>query len=515
MSLEKDFDYIVIGAGAAGCVIANRLLERVDGRVLLLEAGGLDDRETIHNTDIASMTSMWGPDDANWGYTTAAQPHLGGRSIPIAQGKVLGGSTSINAMMYVRGNRRDFDHWNYLGNEGWSYRDVLPYFRKSEDFEGGASEYRGAGGPLKVISYENPSSVSEAFVQGAMELGFAGDGWDYNGERQENGAFFYQSTRTSDNRRCSTSVAFLRPILEHPNLTIMTRALATRILLDGTRAVGVECLHDDSLHQFKAEAEVIVSCGAFASPKVLMLSGIGPAEQLKKHDIRPVVDLPGVGENLQDHLLFGVGYQSLRDLPFPQLLAEAGLFTYAQHGLTAASPDLQYFFGPVQYVDEKYRIDGPGFTFAPILVQPHSRGRVTLRSGNPQDLAIVDPHYLEREADVEVLVQGIRLARELVSTKAFAAFRGRELAPGEDVTGHRELAAYVRDSASTVWHPAGTCKMGKDAGAVVDAQLRVYGVERLRVADASIMPRITCGNTNATTIMIGEKAVDMIAAATG
>jgi choline dehydrogenase len=425
MSNEQSFDYIIVGAGASGCVIANRLLEKLDCRVLLLEAGGSDDREVIHNTDIPSMTSMWGPDDANWGYMTAPQPHLNGRTIPIAQGRVLGGSTSINAMMYIRGNRRDFDHWNQLGSEGWSYQDVLPYFKRSEDFAGGASEYRGTGGSLKVIHYKDPAPVSKAFVQAAMEVGFAGDDWDCNGAQQENGAFFYQSTRTDDNRCCSTSAAFLQPIANHPNLTIITQAHATRILLNGSRAVGVEYVQNGALYQASAAAEVIVSGGSFASPKLLMLSGIGPANHMQQHGITPIVDLPGVGQNLQDHMLFGVGYQSLQDLPFPQLLSEAGLFTYTREGMHAASPDLQFFFGPVQYVDEQYRIDGPGFTFAPILAQPYSRGTVALRSGDPHDLAIVDPHYLESETDVDVMVRGIELARELVSTNAFAPFRGR------------------------------------------------------------------------------------------
>ncbi|RKH41378.1 GMC family oxidoreductase [Corallococcus sicarius] len=512
MTSAKAFDYIIVGAGAAGCVIARRLVEQAHCRVLLLEAGGPDDREVIHNTDLPSMTSLWGPDDANWGYTTVAQPHLNGRSIPIAQGKVLGGGTSINAMMYIRGNRRDFDHWNQLGNEGWSYQDVLPRFKKSEDFEGGASTYRGAGGPLKVIRYEQPSPVSVAFVQAAMELGYAGDDWDCNAGQQEDGAFLYQSTRTRDNRRCSTAVAFLQPVLKHPNLTVATRAQATRILFDGTRATGIEYVQGGVVQQARAEAEVVLACGAFASPKLLMLSGLGPADELMRHGIAPLVDLPGVGRNLQDHLLFGVGYQSLQELPFPQLLAEAGLFTHAHEALSAASPELQFFFGPVQYVDEPYRTAGPGFTFAPILVQPHSRGTVTLRSKDPRDLAVVDPRYLECEADVDVLVRGLGLARALANTRALAAFRGRELAPGDNVTRRDELITYVRNSASTVWHPAGTCKMGKDREAVVNPRLQVHGVEGLRVADASIMPRITCGNTNAATIMIAEKAAELLCA---
>lgn len=510
MTSNKIYDYIVIGAGAAGSVIANRLVEDPTCRVLLLEAGGPDNRQAIHNTDIPSMTSMWGPDEVNWNYMTPAQPYLNGRAIPIAQGRVLGGSTSINAMMYIRGNRRNFDHWQQLGNEGWGYNEVLPYFKKSEDYEGGASAYRGAGGPLSVINYRNPSAVSEAFVQAAMELGFAGDGWDCNGERQENGAFFYQSTRTAENKRCSTAVAFLKPILHKPNLTITTKAMASRILLEGTRAVGVEYAKNRKVHRVRAESEVIISAGCFASPKLLMLSGIGPAEHLQQHGINVTVDLRGVGQNLQDHMLFGVGYQSLKELPFPNLLSEAGMFISSRDGMGDMAPDLQFFFGPVQFVDDQYKVEGPGFTFAPILAQPESVGTVTLRSNDPMLLPIVDPHYLENERDVDVMVRGIEIARDLVNTSAFAQFRGRELAPGKDVVDRERLVNYVRHSASTVWHPVGTCKMGQDDLAVVNSRLEVHGIEGLRVADASIMPKITTGNTNAATIMIGEKAADLI-----
>ena len=510
MSAKRAFDYIIIGAGAAGCVIAYRLIKNQAGRVLLLEAGGPDDNPAIHKTDIPSMVSLWGAKGMDWGYATTEQSRLGDRSIPIAQGKMLGGSTSVNAMMYIRGNRRDFDHWNQLGNEGWSYQDVLPYFKVSEDYEGGASEYHGAGGPLHVIDYRNPSPVSHAFVQAAMQLGYGGDGWDCNGAQHENGAFFYQSTRTADNQRASTAVAFLRPILDDPNLTIETSAQATQILMDAGRATGVEYLKGGELHQVEADAEVIVSGGSFESPKLLMLSGIGPAEQLRQHGISPVLDLPGVGQNLQDHMLFGVAYECKTELPFPNLLSEAGLFTHTRPDLSASSPDLQFFFGPVQFVDDEYKVDGPGFTFAPILAQPLSRGTVSLRSSNPQDTALVDPNYLSCEADVDVLIKGIELARELVDTPAFDEFRGRELAPGASITDRAGLSAYVRKSASTVWHPVGTCKMGHDAQAVVSPQLNVHGIEGLRVADASIMPKITSGNTNAATIMIGEKAAAMI-----
>ncbi len=510
MKFEQTFDYIVVGAGSAGCTIANRLSEDPNVSVLLLEVGAADTNPAIHKTDIQSMTSLWGS-ELDWGYSTEQEHYLNKRQIAIAQGKVLGGSSSLNAMMYIRGNRRDYDSWSRLGNEGWSYEEVLPYFKKSEDYEGGASEFHGVGGPLSIIDYRNPAPVSQAFVNAAMELGYKGNNWDFNGNQQEDGAGFYQSTRTNNNQRCSTAVAFLNPILERSNFTVQTKALVTRLLISKNQVVGVEYSQDGTLHQVKAESEVIVSCGSFDSPRLLMLSGIGDANHLKSLNIPVALDLPGVGLNLQDHLLLGVGYKCKQEQPSPNLLAEAGLFTRSGNNLDD-SPDLQFFFGPVQFLEPEYLWDGPGFTFAPILIGPQSRGTVTLRSNNPEDLAIIHTNYLEKDADIKVLVKGIQLSRELVHTHAFDDFRGEELAPGADITNESGLREYIRKVASTVWHPVGTCKMGRDRNAVVDPQLKVHGIAGLRVADASIMPTITRGNTNAATIMIGEKAADMIIA---
>lgn len=504
------YDYIIVGTGSAGAVIAARLLERTAGRVLLLEAGGPDDREEIHRVGIPPMISLWQDPSVTWPYATVPQPGLAGRTIPIPQGKVLGGGSSVNAMLYVRGNRRDFDHWNHLGNEGWAYSDVLPFFRRSEDFEDGGDDYRGVGGPLKVTRSGSVEPVSAAFIEAAKELGFEGGlDWDYNGARQQGGAFGYQYTKTKDRTRSSTAAAFLEPVLGHPRLTVATDATATRVLLDGTKATGVEYVRAGTVHQAAADTEVILSCGTFASPKLLMLSGIGPAEHLAEHGITPVVDLPGVGQNLQDHLILGVAYAARTDLGQPELLADTGLFTVSESGRDAASPDLQLLFGPVQFVEDSYRIDGPVFTFAPVLVQPQSRGHVALISGAPDAEPLVDPRYLECEEDLRVLVRGIELARELAYTSAMTPFRGRETAPGA-VSDPRDLAAYVRSVATTVWHPVGTCRMGHDRMAVVDPQLRVHGVARLRVADASIMPTITAGNTNAASIMIGERAAELV-----
>jgi len=511
MRFDETFDVVVVGAGSAGCVVARRLVDGGDCRVLLLEAGGPDDQESIHHTDLGSMTSMWGDPAFVWPHVTAPQHGLGGRTVAIPQGRVLGGGSSVNAMMYVRGNRRDFDHWHSLGNDGWSYPEVLPYFRRAENFIDGADEFRGVDGPLDIVHYERASDASRAFAQAAVELGYRAPGFDYNGAQQEDGPFFYQSTRSKDNQRSSTAVAYLRPVRSDPNLTVTTGALATRILLDGSTAVGVEYVVDGSVRRARAEVEVVVTAGALTTPQLLMLSGIGPVSELAEHGLTTVVDLPGVGQNLQDHLLFGVGYESRQDLPPPALLSEAGMFLNTAPAPESASPDLQFFFGPIQFVADEYKVDGPGFTFAPILVQPRSRGTVTLRSGQATDLPVVDPNYLDDSADVEVLVRGIEISRDLANTRAFDGLRGRELAPGKAVTDRAGLAGYVRANASTVWHPAGTCRMGSDHDAVVDDRLRVHGVERLSVADASVMPTITCGNTNAATIMIAERAAGLIA----
>jgi choline dehydrogenase len=504
----KSFDFIIVGAGAAGCVVANRLVN-AGKKVLLIEAGKEDEAPVFNKTDIGSMVSTWGS-EYDWKYKTEEGEGINGRTIDIAQGKVSGGGTSINAMMYIRGSQKDFDHWASLGNSGWSYQDVLPYFKKSENFEKGETDYHGADGPLSVIDYRNPSEVSKAFIEAAKELDFKGDGFDCNGAEHENGAFFYQSTRTVDNKRCSTSFAFIHPILSHPNFSFVSNATVSKVLIKNKKAIGVSFIQNGETKTATATEEIVISAGAFASPKLLMLSGIGPVEELSKHGIDLVQELPGVGKNLQDHMLLGVGFKSKVDLGFPSLLSEAGLFTYTKELPKSESPNLQFFFGPVQFIDSKYKVDGPGFTFAPILARPLSRGTVTLRSSNPLENAIVQPNYLSAQEDVDVLVSGIELARKLSNTSAMADFNESELAPGKEVKSKGDLEDYVRSFSSTVWHPVGTCKMGLDNMAVVNPELKVFGIEGLRVADASIMPTITSGNTNAATIMIGEKMAHII-----
>ncbi|HEY9642840.1 MAG TPA: GMC family oxidoreductase N-terminal domain-containing protein [Coleofasciculaceae cyanobacterium] len=499
------YNYIVIGAGSAGCVVANRLTEDPETTVLLLEAGNPATKPEIQTP--STWTSLLGT-EVDWAYWTEPETGLDGRKILCSRGKVVGGSSTINAMIYIRGNPHDFDQWQALGNPGWSYEDVLPYFKKSENQQRGTSACHGVDGPLSVTDPIAPSAINAQFIEAAVELGYTRNS-DFNGAHQE-GAGLYQLT-VKDGKRHSAAAAFLVPILERPNLTVQTSALVTRLLFEGTRAVGVEYQHQGTLHQVYVDQEVILSAGVFDSPKLLLLSGIGNANDLQALGIPMIADLPGVGQNLQDHPLVGVGYQSTQVLPPLTLtsnLVEAGLFL--DSGSKGATPDLQFLFSPALWVGSAIAPDVPGFTFILCLVKPQSRGAVTLQSVNPADPPAIRVNYLRQDADLQALVEGIKVARQLAHADAFAAIRGQELAPGKEITSDDAIATYIRQSATTFWHPAGTCKMGIDPMAVVDPELRVYGVEGLRVVDASIMPTVTTGNTNAPTIMIGEKAADLI-----
>lgn len=509
MNAQNSVDYVVIGAGSSGCAVVHRLVKGdTSARTLLLEAGGPDDHPDIHEP--RNLLRLWGS-ELDWQYFTEAQPGLNGRKLMISRGKVLGGCSSIYAMIYVRGNRRDFDHWNHLGNEGWSYKDVLPYFKVSESFSGGASEYHGGDGPLDVRPNPDPTPVAHAFAEAAAELGFGGPDWDFNGPQQENGGGLYQFNITAEGKRASSAVAFLNPVLGSPNLRVETGAQVMRLLFEGSRAVGVEYLQGGQLRQVRAEREIILCAGAFDSPRLLMVSGIGPADHLQSHGIPVVQDLPGVGQNLQDHLLLPVIYTSRRDLPPPVFIAEAGLFVHTREGIDQAGPDLQYHFsaGLKEFIPPQLNVTDPTFFFVPILAQPQSRGTVTLRSADPLAAPVLDPNYLHCDADVRVFLRGIALAREIAGTQAFSTFTKEEVTPGINAS-EADMRSFIRNGASTVWHPVGTCKMGWDAAAVVDPALRVHGIEGLRVADASVMPTITSGNTNAACVMIAEKAAAMI-----
>ena len=518
MKAHSSFDYIIVGAGSAGCALANRL--SADARVLLLERGGADSHADIHQPGRVLHLIFLAPDISH-PYPTEAQPRLNGRSVAIHRGIVRGGCSSINAMVYIRGNRRDYDHWAQFGNNGWSYDEVLPYFKRSEDFEGGASPYHGVGGPLHVCPFPEPSPAARAFVEaaaGLQEFRKSGPDWDFNGVQQENAAGFYQVNFTANRRRASAAVAFLDPVKDRACLTVRTHTLATRILIEQNRAVGVQCIESGSEHIYRADKEIILSSGAFESPKLLMLSGIGPVQHLTDHGIKPIVDLPGVGRNLQDHLMV-LMYFLARNNPGRALInGEAGLFVNTRDRSGVASPDLQYH---VLAGMELLPVAEPNFLICPTLCKPHSRGHVALRSLDPADEPIVQPQYLECQSDVDTLLTGIELAVELsrtaplsdLSADAPAFAVPNPLQPHTRVPvppGGAPLVDFVRTNATTVWHPVGTCRMGRDRMAVVDPQLRVHGIDSLRVVDASVMPTIPSGNTNAPAIMIGEYAADLI-----
>jgi choline dehydrogenase len=499
------YDYVLIGAGSAGCVVANRLTEDGKTTVLLLEAGNPDNKPELHVP--IYWPKLWGT-EVDWAYFTEAEPHLNNRKIYCPRGKVLGGTSSINAMIYIRGNRHDFDHWQELGNHGWSYQNVLPYFKKSENQQRGAGQFHGVEGLLNVTDAIEPSIVSKCFVEAAVATGYEHN-TDFNGATQE-GAGIFQLT-CKDGTRQSTAVAFLNPILGRPNLTTTTNALVTRLLFEGTRTIGVEYLHNGTLCQAFVNQEVILSAGGFDSPKLLMLSGIGNAKDLQELGIDPIVDLPGVGQNLQDHLSVSVAYLSTVDLPLAPTsnIAEAGLFLHTENKLDAA-PNLQFHFGPILWVQPELAREGSGFSIVPCLVHPQSRGNVSLRSSSPQDSPKIQMNYFEKEEDLQLLVEGIKIARNIANSGAFDQYLGEEVAPSINITSDEDIKAYIRQNCDSTYHPVGTCKMGTDSMAVVDSQLRVHGVEGLRVVDASIMPTLTTGNTNAPTIMIGEKAADLI-----
>ncbi|PZV11417.1 MAG: choline dehydrogenase [Leptolyngbya sp.] len=501
------YDYIVIGAGSAGCVVANRLTEDSDTTVLLLEAGNPDTKSEIHIP--SEFMSLLGS-EVDWAYFSEPEPYLNNRKMFCPRGKVLGGSSSINFMMYVRGNHHDYDHWQSLGNPGWNYEGVLPYFKKSEHQQRGASTYHGVDGALSVTDIKPAAVVSQRFVDACVSMGYDYNP-DFNGAQQE-GAGPYQLT-VKDGKRHSAAAAFLLPIRQRSNLTVTTGTLVTRLLFEGTRAVGVEYLQEGKLHQVRVSQEVILSAGAFDSPKLLLLSGIGNADYLQAMGISVVADLPGVGQNLQDHLLVSVVYAATQAVQ-PDITSngvEAGLFLHSE-GDREIAPDLQFFFGPIQFLPSGYAPAEFGFTGAVSLTRFQNVGSVGLRSLDPNDAPMFRMNYLQCEADVQKLVAALKLMRQLLHSNGFDEFRGKEIAPGAEVQSDEALEVYIRDACSTVYHPVGTCKMGTDSMAVVDSELRVHGVEGLRVVDASIMPTITAGNTNAPTIMIGEKAADFIKA---
>ncbi|SER43583.1 GMC family oxidoreductase [Natrinema salaciae] len=504
---DSAYDFVLVGAGSAGCALAHRLSADPDADVLLLEAGHPDEKEEIH---VPALFPSLFKTEYDWDYHTAPQSELNDRVIYVPRGKMLGGSSSINAMIYIRGNAYDYDTWADLGNEGWGYDEMLEYFKRSEHFEPGDSEYHGQGGPLNVADPADPHPVSSQLVEAAVEVGHVRND-DFSGEQQQ-GVGHYHVTQ-KDGQRCSAAKAFITPILDRDNLTAETGAQVTEIRFEGDRAVGVTYEQDGTTHEADAAQEVIVSAGSINSPQLLMLSGIGPADHLAEHGIEVQTDLPGVGRNLQDHLFSFVIHERTAgpDEPAPSSnIGEAGGFTYVDDD--APAPDLQYHFAPVYFMENGLGNpdEGVGFSVGATQVRPESRGRITLASADPFEDPVLDPKFLTEDTDWEIMVEGVKRAREIARADAMDEYRGPEVWPGEDVTTDEGIREHIRETAHTVYHPVGTCKMGDDDMAVVDDSLQVHGVENLRVVDASIMPTLTSGNTNAPTIAIAEKAADMI-----
>ena len=519
----KSYDYIIIGAGSAGCVLAARLTEDPHVRVLLLEAGGPD---APRESRIPAAFSKLYKTAVDWNYSTEPEPHLNARQLYWPRGKMLGGSSSINAMIYIRGSALDYDHWKNLGNVGWGFADVLPYFKKSENQERGSSAYHGTGGPVNVADLRYVNPLTRAFLSAASELGIPRN-TDFNAEAQD-GAGLYQVTQ-KNGKRHSAADAYLRPALRRENLSVWTGAHVSRVLIEGGRALGVAYVRGGAMEEARADGEVVLSGGTINSPQLLLLSGVGPADEIGRIGVQPIHDLPGVGKNLQDHVMVSTGYfctkpvsmasaESLPNLlryflfkrgPLVSNVAEAGIFLRTKPGLV--EPDLQLLFGPAYYVNHGLTPRAEHcFGFGPTLLAPESRGEISLRSANALEPPAIRANYLSTEHDMRVIVDGVRLSRRLAHSKAFETYRGDELHPGASAQSDAEIAEFIRNEAETLYHPVGSCKMGNDSMAVVDARLRVRGIDKLRVVDASVMPRIIAGNTNAPTMMITEKAADMI-----
>jgi len=525
----EQFDYIIVGAGSAGCVLANRLTEDPDNQVLLLEVGGSD-----RSIFIQMPTALSIPMNTKrfaWQFYSDPEPYLDNREMHCPRGKVLGGSSSINGMVYVRGHAHDFEEWEQSGARDWGYRHCLPYFKKADCWKFGSDEYRSQKGPLCVNNGNEMSNpLYRAFIDAGEQAGYGITG-DYNGERQE--GFGPMHMTVNKGVRWSTSNAYLRPALSRPNLKVVSHALSRKILLEGKTAVGVEYEQGEKIIQVKARAEVILSAGSIGSPHLLQLSGIGPGQVLQNAGVAVHHDLPGVGQNLQDHLEFYFQYRCKQAItlngkidPFSKLmigarwlLFKSGLgatnhfescgFIRSKPGL--AAPDIQYHFLPAAMrYDGRAAFDGHGFQLHVGHNKPKSRGRVQLRSANPKDKPSILFNYLQHPDDIEGFRQGVRLSREIIGQQAMDAYRGDEIQPGANVQSDQEIDAWIRQGVESAYHPSCSCRMGSDSMAVVDSNTRVHGIEGLRVVDSSIFPVITNGNLNAPTIMAAERAADLI-----
>ena len=513
------YDYVIVGAGSAGCVLAARLSEDPDLSVLLIEAGPPD---TIENIHVPVAFPALFRTQVDWDYSTTAEPFVDRRRIYLPRGKTLGGSSSINAMVYIRGNRADYDGWRDQGCDGWGYDDLLPYFKRAEDNERGASALHGAGGPLSVSEDRAPNPITDAFLEACAQAGLPANE-DFNGAEQD-GFGRYQRTQR-EGRRCSAAVAYLHPAMDRPNLTVETYMQVHRVIFEGERAVGVQGARLGELHELRAEREVIVCGGTYNSPHLLMLSGVGPAELLSMLQIPVVADLPSVGQNLQDHPASGATWAHdepvslLNPLteenlaafvgegrgPLTSNIAEAGGFI--RSGAALHAPDIQFHAAPVMYVDEP--VLEHGFGVAPCVLTPAARGYVLPLTPDPTAKPHILHNYLAEESDMARMVEGMRVTLEIVRQPALAKYTTRpHYVPASD--SEEDLRAHIRQQTFTLYHPVGTCRMGADADAVVDTNLRVRGLEGLRVVDASVMPTVPRGNTNAPTIAIAERAADLI-----
>jgi choline dehydrogenase len=523
------FDYIVVGAGSAGCVLGNRLSDSGRHRVLLLEAGPEDRNPWIHIP--LGYARLFRNAKLNWMYQSEPEPELDGRQIFQPRGKVLGGSSSINGLVYMRGQKEDFDHWRQLGNAGWGFDDVLPYFRKSEHQQRGSDAFHGTGGPLHVSDPTEPHPLCEAFIRAAGEVGIPRND-DFNGATQEGAGYFQMTARNG--LRCSAAVAFLRPARRRANLTVLTEALATRILFDGRRAVGVEYRRNGATETALAGREVLLAGGAYNSPQLLQLSGVGPAELLKRHGIPVVAAMPGVGSDLQDHPQVRMVFKckqkvTLNDdmnsfyrkakLGIRMLFQRKGMLTVSAGYAGAffrtdprlATPDVQVHFinfSTTKMGDVLHPF--PGFMASICVLRPESRGSVAISSADPADPPAIRLNYLAADADRRSMLEGLKTLRRVMQAPAMEPFLQEEYDPGARVVTDDDWRAYIRERCNTIFHPSCTCRMGSDPTAVVDTRLRVHGMESLRVVDASVMPALVSGNTNAAVIMIAEKASDMI-----
>jgi choline dehydrogenase len=522
-----EFDYIIVGSGSAGSVLANRLSADPKTTVLLLEAGGSDQSLLIRMP--AGIAKLDTP-QFNWRYDTAPQPAMKNRRMYWPRGKTLGGSSSINAMVYIRGQAQDYDRWRQLGNAGWSYENVLPFFKKAEHNERLADKFHGQDGPLNVAERPYTNKLSHVFVEAAEQAGIPFNP-DFNGAWQH-GSGLYQVTQKRG-QRWSAANAYLHPVASRPNLTILPLAQATRIILEKTRARGVDYVKDGKSAAARARREVLLAAGAVNSPHLLLLSGIGPADELRAAGIGVAHDLPGVGKNLQDHINVNVIHAATQKITLdgksrglPSLLtalqfalfksgpgtsnvAEAGAFLSTRGDQQI--PDIQFHFIPAQVVDHGRTIlDGHGVTLHACCLRPESRGEIRLAGADPLAPPVIDPNYLASGYDLKILIDGIRRARDVFAAKAFKPYLGAERLPGATLQSDAQLEEFIRATAETEYHPVGTCKMGSDGLAVVDERLRLRGIEGLRVIDASIMPTLVSGNTNAPTIMIAEKGAAMI-----